>query len=162
MKKISKYVLTLGLIAIFSFSAVLAESKLKIGVVDPEYILSQYPKAQKSINELEAKKAKIEETIRKKTQELNAAKAKKDISKTELQLIAEQGRAAIEPDLKALDDLARESSQSVKDEILEAIEKFSKDSKYDWVLLKAAVLYHKEGVIQDLNDEVLKSLAKKK
>jgi len=43
-----------------------------------------------------------------------------------------------------------------------AITAFSEKMKYDWILLNAAVLYAKEGVIQNINEDVLKTLSQKK
>lgn len=126
---------------------------IKVGTVDSNKVLQEYPAAQKMLQDLATAEADLNKKIvDKRTAIDNAKKANK--TETEIQMMAEQMRLEIEPQARKLEDDTNKRSEEIENNIKLAIDAVAKENKYDVIMIKEAVLFG--GT--DVSDVVLKKL----
>lgn len=130
-------------------SSFAASSALKVGYVDSAQVLQGNVESQRMFQELAKAEAELNKKIVTKREQLIQAKQSKKTD-TEIQMLAEKLRMEIEPEMKKLEERTNNQSKLVEDKIRNAITSVAKKNKYDFILIKEAVLYGGEDVTNDV------------
>jgi len=125
-----------------------------MGYVDVQKVFVNYKEAQKMQEDFAGREKKFKEKVTKKQQELEAVKddAKK------LRDLKGKIQDELEAEQEQLIELNQKLTQQLKDKIIEAVKKVSREYALDYVVDRQVVLY---GGI-DITDWVVESLNKRR
>lgn len=157
--------LTLSLPAFAADKKVVAEAKpvvetkpvnasaIKIAYINSPRVLQESPAAQKVLQEIQKAEAELNKKVQVKREEMKKAQEAKK-SETELQMLAEKMKLELEPEAKKIQEDAAQKTGALETKLMDTIKVIAEQGKYDYVLIKDAVLYG--GA--DITDEVIKKL----
>ena len=157
--------LTLSLPAFAADKKVVAETKpvvetkpvnasaIKIAYINSPRVLQESPAAQKVLQEIQKAEAELNKKVQVKREEMKKAQEAKK-SETELQMLAEKMKLELEPEAKKIQEDAAQKTGALETKLMDTIKVIAEQGKYDYVLIKDAVLYG--GA--DITDEVIKKL----
>ncbi len=128
-------------------------SGIKIAYINSPRVLQESPAAQKVLQEIQKSEADLNKKIQVKREEMKKAQEAKK-SETELQMLAEKMKIELEPEAKKIQEDAAQKTGALETKLMDTIKVIAQQGKYDYVLIKDAVLYG--GT--DITDEVIKKL----
>lgn len=128
-------------------------SSIKIAYINSPRVLQESPAAQKVLQEIQKAEGELNKKIQVKREEMKKAQEAKK-SETELQMLAEKMKIELEPEAKKIQEDAAVKTGALETKLMDTIKVIAQQGKYDYVLIKDAVLYG--GT--DITDEVIKKL----
>lgn len=144
----------LAVVFVLMLGITVASMAAGLGYVDVQKVFTNYKEAKKMQEDFAARETKFKEKVTKKQQELEAVKdnAKK------LKELKAKIQDELEGEQEQLIELNQKLTQDLKDKIIEAVKKVSREYALDYVVDRQVILYG--GV--DISDWVIESLNKKK